>query len=491
MKNAFLSVAAVQVKHKYFYSKCCTFRTLHTKFGKAYTTKQTCCSRNKSTVGLYQTLQSNSGLQYTPDVTKADTVLHSILRSLDGLIHFCSSCVAFVARRLGLHSWFHVLPSNGKLVLHKIQVVAALAVREVAVLLFLIKVWPKIVRSLLYWLRKTWIQVDVLGTKVLNKVTRKETKDDSTAFIPWSETLLKASEQPLILSLWVFALLRLANLGTLLGSSAFYAVEHMLHLRVGENIVGQGLGKLSFVVLFGWFLERWRKLVFENLGSSWKTADFMDRSLFLAYERLMQALNYLIISFLLYEYVGISFAPIFAISGLGGIALSLAARDFVSNVFGSIMIYLTRPFTVGDRIRSKDGSVSGSVEKIGWYSSEVLNDEGLVVFVPNSTFTSAVITNLSRVKKIPFQRKISLSKVYLPNLDRILNDVRTKLQSHPAIDSTVTPTIYVTDVRDGIVEIEIRCILRNSSEMDERLARQSLLIELGDLEQQLKVAGAT
>jgi len=171
--------------------------------------------------------------------------------------------------------------------------------------------------------------------------------------------------------------------------------------------------------------------------------------------------------------------------------LSLAARDFVSNVFGSIMIYLTRPFTVGDRIRSKDGSVSGSVEKIGWYSSEVLNDEGLVVFVPNSTFTSAVITNLSRVKKIPFQRKISLSKVYLPNLDRIMNDIRTKLQSHPAIDSTVTPTIYVTDVRDGIVEIEIRCILRNSSEMDERLARQSLLIELGDLEQQLKVAGAT
>jgi len=140
----------------------------------------------------------------------------------------------------------------------------------------------------------------------------------------------------------------------------------------------------------------------------------------------------------------------------------------------------------------------------------VLNDEGLVVFVPNSTFTSAVITNLSRVKKIPFQRKISLSKVYLPNLDRIMNDIRTKLQSHPAIDSTVTPTIYVTDVRDGIVEIEIRCILRNSvsyslfiiviiclrnctvqSEMDERLARQSLLIELGDLEQQLKVAGAT
>jgi len=140
----------------------------------------------------------------------------------------------------------------------------------------------------------------------------------------------------------------------------------------------------------------------------------------------------------------------------------------------------------------------------------VLNDEGLVVFVPNSTFTSAVITNLSRVKQIPFQRKISLSKVYLPNLDRIMNDIRTKLQSHPAIDSTVTPTIYVTDVRDGIVEIEIRCILRNSvsyslfiiviiclrnctvqSEMDERLARQSLLIELGDLEQQLKVAGAT
>lgn len=59
-------------------------------------------------------------------------------------------------------------------------------------------------------------------------------------------------------------------------------------------------------------------MVFENAGAEVKTVDSMDRSLFLAYERLFQAVNYLIISFLLYEYVGVSFAPFFAISGLGG-----------------------------------------------------------------------------------------------------------------------------------------------------------------------------
>ncbi|GJQ10655.1 hypothetical protein GpartN1_g2446.t1 [Galdieria partita] len=495
MRNCFLSSATwllseakKDAQHKW-YAFHCPHTIIRTRIVRRI--PLTIASRPKrAQTDLSQTLQSNAGLEYTPNVRGADTILHSVLKALDVSAHFVQNFLVFIAERVGLQSWFHIVPPDGRMLFYQVQVWLAVVIREVAVLLFLVQVWPKVVRHILHWLRKAWIQFDFLGTKVLNKVAGKEIKDDFVASVPWSDTIIKAAEQPLILSLWIFALLRLANLGTLLGSSAFYAVENILHVRIGENIVGYGLGKLSFVILFGWFLERWRNLLFENIGSNMKNVDSMDRSLFLAYERLMQAVNYLIISFLLYEYVGLSFAPIFAISGLGGIALSLAARDFVSNVFGSIMIYLTRPFTVGDRIRSRDGSVNGSVEKIGWYSSEVLNDEGLVVFVPNSTFTSAVITNLSRVKQVPFQRKISLSNVFLQNLDRILDDIRKRVESVPTIDFTVPPTIYVTDIREGNVEIEVRCMLKNSSQMDEKLVRQKLIIELGELEQQLRVAGA-
>lgn len=86
----------------------------------------------------------------------------------------------------------------------------------------------------------------------------------------------------------------------------------------------------------------------------------------------------------------------------------------------------------------------------------------MAVFVPNSTFTSAVVTNLSRVKKVPFQRKIAISKNYLQKMDNILEDIRRKLESHPMIDSTITPSIYVSEITDSYVEIEIRCTLRNS-----------------------------
>ncbi|GJD07915.1 Low conductance mechanosensitive channel YnaI [Galdieria sulphuraria] len=497
MKNCFLSSSSSstwllsEVKKNIRYKGCALYRfpIIKLKNARGIPLATSFC-RKQTRMGLSQNLRSHTDLQYTPSVKGADTVLHSVLKLFDVSVHFCHNSLVFVAERLGLHSWFDVVPSDGKRLLYQTQIVTIVIIRELAVLLFLVQVWPKVVRYMLHWLRKAWIQFDFLGTKVLNKVAGKEIKDEFVTSVPWSDTILKAAEQPLILSLWIFALLRIANLGTLLGSSAFYALENILHVRIGDNVVGYGLGKLSFVLLFGWFLERWRKLLFQNVGSNMKNVDSMDRSLFLAYERLMQAVNYLIISFLLYEYVGLSFAPIFAISGLGGIALSLAARDFVSNVFGSIMIYLTRPFTVGDKIRSRDGSVNGCVEKIGWYSSEVLNDEGLVVFVPNSTFTSAVITNLSRMKQIPFQRKISLSKVYLQNMDRILDDIRKKIESFSVVDFSVPPTIYVTDVRDDSIEIEVRCVLKNSSQMDEKLARQNLIIELGELEQQLRVAGA-
>ncbi|MDG1204420.1 MAG: mechanosensitive ion channel, partial [Pseudomonadales bacterium] len=64
--------------------------------------------------------------------------------------------------------------------------------------------------------------------------------------------------------------------------------------------------------------------------------------------------------------LGISISGILAFGGVGGIAVGFAAKDLLANFFGGLVIYLDRPFAVGDWIRSPDRDIEGTVEKIGW-----------------------------------------------------------------------------------------------------------------------------
>ena len=70
--------------------------------------------------------------------------------------------------------------------------------------------------------------------------------------------------------------------------------------------------------------------------------------------------------------------------GIGGLAMATAAKDFVSNIFGGITVFVDKPFQVGDRIQI--GGYDGTIEEIGirstracalwrvaWWSSPISN----------------------------------------------------------------------------------------------------------------------
>ena len=60
---------------------------------------------------------------------------------------------------------------------------------------------------------------------------------------------------------------------------------------------------------------------------------------------------------LVLQSIGISLSGLLAFGGIGGIAVGFAAKDLLANFFGGLSIYLDRPFTTGDWIRSPAGSV--------------------------------------------------------------------------------------------------------------------------------------
>ncbi|MCK5539028.1 MAG: mechanosensitive ion channel family protein [Bacteroidales bacterium] len=100
---------------------------------------------------------------------------------------------------------------------------------------------------------------------------------------------------------------------------------------------------------------------------------------------------------------GYNIGTLLAGVGIGGIALAMAAKDTVSNIFGGLTVFIDKPFAVKDRILI-DG-IDGTVEEIGIRSTRIRNLAGRLVTIQNSTFTSNKIENISSEPN----RKISLT----------------------------------------------------------------------------------
>ncbi len=79
--------------------------------------------------------------------------------------------------------------------------------------------------------------------------------------------------------------------------------------------------------------------------------------------------------------------------GIGGLALAMAAKDTVSNIFGGFTIFTDRPFGLKDRVRV-DG-YDGTIEEIGIRSTRLRTLSGTLVTIPNATFSGNAVENVT------------------------------------------------------------------------------------------------
>jgi len=91
---------------------------------------------------------------------------------------------------------------------------------------------------------------------------------------------------------------------------------------------------------------------------------------------------------------GYDVAALIAGLGIGGLALAMAAKDTVSNVFGGFTIFTDQPFLLGDRIVIS--GIDGTVSEIGIRSTRITKLDGRQVTIPNSRFADSPVENISR-----------------------------------------------------------------------------------------------
>jgi MscS family membrane protein len=104
---------------------------------------------------------------------------------------------------------------------------------------------------------------------------------------------------------------------------------------------------------------------------------------------------------------GVNVGSLIAGLGIGGLAFALAAKDMLANLFGSIMIFLDKPFQIGDRVTVE--GVDGMVEEVGFRSTRIRTLENSLVSVPNSKVADSAINNFGLRKYRRYRTILSVT----------------------------------------------------------------------------------
>src|SRR5574343_542632 len=79
--------------------------------------------------------------------------------------------------------------------------------------------------------------------------------------------------------------------------------------------------------------------------------------------------------------------------GIGGIAVALAAKDSLENLFGSFTIFIDKPFIVGDLVKVE--GIEGTVEKVGFRSTQIRSTDRSIITLPNKKMIDGALENLT------------------------------------------------------------------------------------------------
>lgn len=149
---------------------------------------------------------------------------------------------------------------------------------------------------------------------------------------------------------------------------------------------------------------------------------------------------------------GVQTASIIAALGAAGLAIGLALQGTLQNIAAGIMLLALRPLRVGEFVEA--GGISGTVQEIGLFATELQNGDGLYVLVPNSQLWNTPVTNFSRNPKRAFSLTVRVG--YEDDVDKALGIMKDIVGSDSRVLPIPAPHAYVGALAEGAVNLTIR-----------------------------------
>ncbi len=298
-----------------------------------------------------------------------------------------------------------------------------------------------------------------------NKVFDRIEKQFSRTRNLWDDTLLHAAKAPASFAIWLFGL-----------SWAAYIAQ--LHAYSDIFDVAEPLRKIGVIFVLCWFVVRFISGGEKIVVSPEKMKEPMDETTVSAIGKLLRASVVITGVLVVLQTMGYSISGVLAFGGIGGIAVGFAAKDLLANFFGGLMVYLDRPFKVGDWVRSPDKEIEGVVEKIGWRLTTIRTFDKRPLYVPNSIFTSISVQNPSRMSHRRIYETIGLRYDDAPRVENIIRRVKDMLIADDNLDTEQTLIVNFDAFAESSLNFFIYTFTKTTNWIEYHEVKQQVLFKI-------------
>ena len=175
----------------------------------------------------------------------------------------------------------------------------------------------------------------------------------------------------------------------------WFALQSLVLSETVTRVVASAY-QVIVALLVGWLLSRLFDALYREymIPLASRTENDLDDQLLPILSKGVKMIIWVMAIIIGLNNAGYDVAALIAGLGIGGLALAMAAKDTVSNVFGGFTIFTDQPFKINDRI--KIAGFDGTVIEIGVRSTRLKTLEGRIVTIPNAKFADAPVENVTR-----------------------------------------------------------------------------------------------
>lgn len=319
-------------------------------------------------------------------------------------------------------------------------------------------IWPIQIFSIIF----VALIVSFIATKIINKLQAKLVKNNSK----WDDLFVLSMRKPIKTLIWVLGI-------------AFAIDISNEYSKADLSYISIAIKDLGLIFTVSW--TAWRLIKSYEQELIHQKTKKIDITTAIALIKLIKASLIITVGLITLQTLGVSINGVLAFGGVGGIAIGFAARDLLANFFGAIMIYMDRPFIVGDWIRSPDKEIEGTVEQIGWRLTHIKTFDKRMLYVPNSIFSSIAIENPSRMTNRRIKETIGLRYDDMKKVHQTLSQIKEMLINHEEIDSNQTLMVNLNKFNDYSIDFFIYTFTKTTNWVDFHEIKQEILLKVNEI----------
>jgi MscS family membrane protein len=286
---------------------------------------------------------------------------------------------------------------------------------------------------------------------------------------PWDDALIRATRRPIPAIIWIVGIAIAARIAGRQTDAALF--EYVAPLR-----------DVGVVLCLAWLLIRFIRQATANIVDARKEkGEEVDATTLDALSKLARLTVVITAALITMQTLGLSVSGLLAAGGIGGIAIGFAAKDILANFFGGLTIYLDRPFSVGEWIRSPDRDIEGTVEYISWRHTRVRAFNKNPIYVPNSVFTTIVVENPSRMSNRRIKETIGIRYQDIGVMAPIVAEVKAMLQNHPEIDTGQTLIVNFNTFGPSSLDFFIYTFTKTTAWVHYHEVKQDVLLKVAGI----------